>query len=84
MRRYAFPPLLSNSVRVDNKEEAVRRVASVAERVVSTVDGVEFLYRGHRVLVRPSNTEEKVRIYVEGERAEQILEELSRLVPNHA
>lgn len=82
--KYAFPPLLSRSVRVKNKDVAVRRVASVAEKIISTIDGAEFLYRGHRVLVRPSNTEEKIRIYVEGEKADQILDELSMLIPNPA
>jgi len=80
--RFTFPPLLSKSIRVKDKNAAVQAVAAVAEQVLSTVDGVEFMYKNHRVLVRPSNTEEKIRIYVEGDHAGKVLEELSKLVPN--
>ncbi len=80
--RYPFPPMVSAGIRVENKEEAVKAVASVAEEILSTIDGVEFTYMGHRVLVRPSNTEEKIRIYVEGDEAAAILERLRARVPS--
>jgi len=75
--RYRFYDLVEESYRVDNPGAYVSRAESLGT-VLSKIDGVEFMYNDHRVLVRPSNTEPKVRIYVEGPRAEQVITEVAK------
>ncbi|HID09332.1 TPA: phosphoglucomutase/phosphomannomutase family protein, partial [Candidatus Micrarchaeota archaeon] len=60
----------------DDPPSVVERAARLGE-VLSRVDGVEFRYRGHRVLVRPSNTEQKVRIYAEGPDPASVIREVA-------
>ena len=75
-KKYSFYNLVEESYRVDNPREYVARAERLGT-VLSKIDGVEFMYKNHRVLVRPSNTEPKIRIYVEGPEATSILSEVA-------
>ncbi len=74
--QYSFYNLVEESYRVDNPAEYVSRAEALGT-VLSKIDGVEFMYKNHRVLVRPSNTEPKIRIYVEGPEATSIVAEVA-------
>ena len=75
-KNYPFHDLLSESYAVENPLAVVERAAGLG-KVLGRVDGVEFMYKNHRVLVRPSNTEPKVRIYVEGPDPKKIMREVA-------
>jgi len=75
--RYVFYPLVSASFAVENPERYVELARQLGTEL-SRIDGTEIMYKNHRVLVRPSNTEPKVRIYVEGPAAQKILEDVAR------
>ena len=77
--KYPFYNIVEESYRVENPAEYVTR-AEILGTVLSKIDGVEFMYRNHRILVRPSNTEPKVRIYVEGPEATTILSEVAKKI----
>ena len=74
--RYGFYDLLSGGYAVEDPLSVVERASRFGD-VLGREDGVEFMYKDHRALVRPSNTEQKVRIYVEGPDSRVILEELA-------
>ncbi|HIP74457.1 MAG TPA: hypothetical protein EYH14_02295, partial [Euryarchaeota archaeon] len=75
-KNYPFHDLLSESYAVENPLAVVERAAGLG-KVLGRVDGVEFMYKNHRVLVRPSNTEPKVRIYVEGPDPKKVMREVA-------
>ncbi len=76
-KRYSFYPLVSESFVVNDPKSYVDAAAKLGT-VLSRIDGVEFMYKNHRVLVRPSNTEPKIRVYAEGPHAEDMVEDVAR------
>ncbi len=72
-------PHVTKSYRISDPGAAMSRLRS-SFPVVSEIDGVELSVDGHWVLVRPSNTEPKLRVSVAGPEPRKVLGILERVI----
>lgn len=70
---------------VDDRDAEMSKITTIIKdhedvKVLTDIDGIKFHYKNHQVLVRASGTESIIRINVEGDNCNDILEELVTLI----